>query len=145
MPIPFFSSKSPSTRVASAIGLLAAWTASAASAAPAIWQTDGSVGVSQVSYTLTFDCTGPSAVCDPLNVYSDTQVSTLTGGAGLDLDADLDALQFETDGLQDVGSGPAPAYLTLLGSDLTFAASRSSVYPRWWRPSSSAPTARSSQ
>jgi hypothetical protein len=121
MPIPALAPNLPARLAACLVGFVALSTAGAAGAAPATWQTDGAVGVNQVSYTLTFTCAGPTSVCDPLNAYSDTQVSTLTGGAGLDLDADLDALQFDTDSLQDVGLGPAPAYLTLVGSDLIFA------------------------
>jgi hypothetical protein len=87
------------------------------------WQTDPSVGPSEVSYTLTFTCFGPASVCDPLNAYSDTQVSTLTDTATLQLDEVADTLQFDPDSTQDLddGAGPIPAHLTLAGSDLTFA------------------------
>lgn len=87
------------------------------------WQTDPLVGPSEVTYTLTFTCTGLAAICDPLNAYSDTQVSTLTDAATLQLDADADTLQFDQDGTQDLddGMGPIPTYVSLAGSDLTFA------------------------
>jgi len=97
--------------------------AHAAAAGTGSWQTDANVGPSTVSYTLTFTCTGPAAVCDPLNAYSDTQVSTLDDAATLQLDDLADTLQFDQDGTQDLGdgNGPIPTYLALAGSDMTFA------------------------
>lgn len=87
------------------------------------WQTDPNVGASEVSYTLTFTCTGLAVVCDPLNAYADTQVSTLGDAATLQLDAATDSLQFDQDGTADLddGLGPIPTYLSLAGSDMTFA------------------------
>ena len=87
------------------------------------WQTDANVGPSTVSYTLSFTCIGPAAVCDPLNAYSDTQVSTLGDSATLQLDDVADTLQFDQDSSQDLddGMGPIPAYATLAGTDMTFA------------------------
>ncbi len=104
--------------------LAAAWSLALPAAADiGTWQTDPSVGPSEVSYTLTFTCTGNAAICDPLNAYSDTQISTLGDGATLELDAVADTLQFDQDGTQDLGDGmgPIPTYLSLAGSDMTFA------------------------
>ncbi len=97
--------------------------APAAQAEIATWQTDAAVGPSEVSYTLSFTCTGPAAVCDPLNAYSDTQISTLGGAATLQLDPVADTLQFDPDGTVDLGDGmgPVPTHLALSGSDMTFA------------------------
>ena len=100
---------------------LSIWLAGVAGADTGTWQTDAAVGPSEVSYTLTFTCTGAAVVCDPLNAYSDTQISALTGAATLDIDTALETIQFDQDSLQDVGAGPAPAFVTLDGSDLTFA------------------------
>lgn len=103
--------------------LVFAWAWPATAADTGTWQTDAAVGPSQVSYTLSFTCIGPAAVCDPLNAYSDTQVSTLGDAATLQLDVVADTLQFDADGVQDLddGMGPVPTYLSLAGSDMTFA------------------------
>ena len=101
--------------------LLGLGAAANSEAATGTWQTDAAVGTSEVAYTLTFTCTGAAAVCDPLNAYSDTQVSTLTGAATLGFDADADTIRFDEDSQQDVGLGPAPAFVTMAGSDLIFA------------------------
>lgn len=98
-------------------------TSGAAIAAPGTWQTDTDVGPSQVSYRLTFTCTGPVAVCDALNGYDDTQISTLSDGATLQIDDVLETLQFDIDGNVDLddGMGPVPTSPSLAGSDMVFA------------------------
>lgn len=99
--------------------LVAALTAGNAQALD--WTTDPGVGPNQVSFTLEVACPGPTFACGLIDGYSDTQVSTLTGAGTFVADELGQTIQFETDSTQDVGSGPQPAYLTMPGSDLTFA------------------------
>lgn len=103
--------------------LLCAWVAAVpiASASALDWTTDPAVGPNEVAFTLDVTCPGISFACTLINGYSDTQVSTLTG-AGTYLSAPgSETVRFETDSTQDVGSGPQAAYLTMIGTNLTFA------------------------
>jgi hypothetical protein len=90
-------------------------------AAPGTWTTDDAVGPNRVDFRLQLSCPDAGLVCSLIDGYDDTQTSTTTGGATLDLDAGSDVLLFDSDSTQDVGAGAQPAYLTLQGSDLTFA------------------------
>jgi hypothetical protein len=87
----------------------------------ATWLVDGAVGVSQVEFTLQITCPAPSFACSLIDGYSEVQTSTLAGSSTFQLDLANELIQFDTDSTQDVGAGPQPAYLTMSGSDLTFA------------------------
>jgi hypothetical protein len=92
-----------------------------ANAAPGTWQTDAGVGPNEIVFTLDLTCSNPGFVCDLIDGYSDQDTSLITGNGGLQIDDLLDEIQFDQDSVQDVGSGTQPAYLTMAGSDLTFA------------------------
>lgn len=100
---------------------LASMLAGGASGDTGTWSTQPSVGVNEVDVTLSVSCPAVSFVCSLLDGYWDTQTATVTGSGTLDIDATLDEIRFETDGLQDVGAGPQPAFSTLAGAPLTFA------------------------
>jgi len=82
---------------------------------------DAGVGISQVEFTLQVTCPAPSFACGLIDGYSDVQTSTLAGSSTFRLDLESELIQFDTDSTQDVGGGPQSAYLTMSGSDLTFA------------------------
>jgi hypothetical protein len=85
------------------------------------WTTDALVGVNQVEFTIDITCPATSFVCDLIDGYSDTRFSTLSGAGGLVFDSVAQSIHFGTDGLQDVGAGPQPAFFTLSGTPMTFA------------------------
>ncbi len=93
----------------------------AALADPGTWTTDAAVGPSKVDFTLELTCPAPGFTCSLIDGYVDVQTSTVMGSGTLDLDLDGDTFQVDTDSTQDVGSGPQPAYLTMSGTDMTFA------------------------
>lgn len=93
----------------------------AAGAAPATWLTDDAIGPNEVDFRVQLTCPAPSLVCSLVDGYDDTQTSSTAGAGTFDIDVDADTIQFDTDSTQDVGSGPQAAYLTLAGTDMTFA------------------------
>lgn len=93
----------------------------AGGAAAAPWATDAAVGPNEVDVTIQIACPAAGFVCSQVDGYSDTQTSTLTGGATFLLDETNAQIQFDMDDTQDVGSGPQDTYLTMAGTDLTFA------------------------
>jgi hypothetical protein len=92
-----------------------------AQASPGSW-----VMNAEVDFTLEISCPADSFVCELINGstggdrYSDTQTSAMSGAGTLQVDASNELIQFDSDGTQDVGSGPQPAYFTLSGTDMTF-------------------------
>ena len=85
------------------------------------WATDPAVGASDLDVTIQISCAAPSFVCSLVDGYADTQTSSLSGSGGLLVDAPLGTLRFETDGLQDWGTGPQPVYNLFSGGSMIFA------------------------
>lgn len=88
-----------------------------------LWSADDGVGINEVVLTLSLACTGPAETCTFFDGYADTQVSNLSGIGTVFLDAQAGTLRFETDSQQDLDDAapPHPAYITLVGSDVSFA------------------------
>lgn len=100
-----------------------AWMCCAAAPAAAdlgTWQTAVSVGPSEVDVTIGIECPAATFVCSLIDGYGDTRTSTVIGSGEVDVDTGLAEIRFQTDGLQDVGAGPQPAFLTLSGTPLSF-------------------------
>lgn len=107
-----------------ALGLLvASWLCGAGAAGAEIgtWSTSAAVGINTVDVTISISCPAPTFVCSLVDGYWDMQTATVIGSGTLDLDVVLDEIRFETDGMQDVGVGPQPAFATLSGTPLQFA------------------------
>lgn len=94
--------------------------AASAHATTGTWQTDASVGQSQVEMTVEVDCPGAGFICQQVDGYSDTRISTLSGSGSLEVDDVAGTLQFLTDGDMDLGFGPQPVYVSLSGESLDF-------------------------
>lgn len=100
--------------------LLLVGLANGAQAEQGTWGTDPAVGANEVQVTLAISCPAASFVCSLIDGYWDQQVSTVTGSGTLDIDEGLDELRFETDGSEDLGSGPVAVYGRVNGSPLAF-------------------------
>lgn len=84
------------------------------------WQTAVFVGASEVDVTIGIECPAATFVCSLIDGYGDTRTSTVIGSGDVEIDEGLAEIRFQTDGLQDVGAGLQPAFITLSGTPLSF-------------------------